>query len=151
MPGVPASVSLPPPPRRAPPRPGPPPACSHAASRCRSPAELITTSTYRSLARCQAAGSVPGEAAGHRGGRSPAAGEGAPPRPGSTQDTVRKEGSGWAWGWGDQRLAARGGRECAAGSKGGLPSRPHPLLLIKAENKEAAGEGSFDLTPPSQF
>lgn len=33
----------------------------------------------------------------------------------------------------------------AARAKGALPARPHPLL-IKAQNKEAAGKGGFDLT-----
>lgn len=138
---VPASVSL------------PPPAASHAASRCRSRAELIsTTSTYRSLARCQAgrhgaSGSrgAPGRVGQGGGGRGT-------PHPGSTEDTVQKEGPGGAGGGWIVASPARGGRDSVGlGAKGALPPRPHPLLLIKAKNKEAAGEGGFDLTPPSQF
>lgn len=48
-------------------------------------------------------------------------------------------------------LPARGGSDGGAESKGTPPASAPPLLLIKAENKEAAGEGGFDLTPPSQF
>lgn len=125
MPGVPASVGLPPP--RPP--PGPPPACSHAASRCRSPAELITTSACRSLGRCQAARLAASGGCGAPGRAEPSCGGRGAPRPGSTQDSVRKEGSGWAWGGGIGGSPARGGRACGAASKGGLPSRPHPSSL----------------------
>lgn len=49
-------------------------------------------------------------------------------------------------------LPARGGRDgVGLRAKGTLLPLPHLLLLIKAKNKEAAGEGGFDLTPPSQF
>lgn len=42
-------------------------------------------------------------------------------------------------------------RQYRTKSERALPPEPHPLLLIKAQNKEAAGEEGFDLTPPSQF
>lgn len=134
-------------------RPPPPPrACSHAASCRRSPAELIsTTSTYRSLAGCQAGrhrarGScgAPGRVEHSTGGRgTPSL---APPRSLVTGHWLVLRGGGVI------ALPARGDRDrVGLRAKGALPPRPHPLLLIKAKNKEAAGEGGFDLTPPSQF
>lgn len=149
-PGVPASVSLPPPPRA--PRPGPPPACSHAASRCRSPAELITTSTYRSLARCQAGRLGARGGCGAPGRAEPSCwGRGTPsPWLHPRHRSERGLRLGLGWGGSEARLPEVG-ESVGLRAKGALPSRPHPLLLIKAENKEAAGEGGFDLTPPSQF
>lgn len=116
-------------------------------------AELIsTTSTYRSWAGCQAGRHRARGGGGAPGGQGTAVGEGAPLPPflrlhlGHRAERRPRSGSGGMTAW-----PARGGRRCGAESKGPPPPLPHPLLLIKAENKEAAREGGFDLTPPSPF
>lgn len=134
----------------SPPTPPPLPACSHSASRCRS------RGANEHNIHLSIAGSVPGRparcpwrlwstgAAEHSfGGRGALS-------PGSTQGIIQKEGSGWVWGI--IALSARSGKDSVGlRAEGALPPSPTPSLLIKAKNKEAAGEGGFDLTPPSQF
>lgn len=73
------------------------------------------------------------------------------PFPGSTQGTVQKRGTQLGFGGSLLCLPEVGRDSVELRAKGALPPQPHPLLLIKAKNKEAAGEGGFDLTPPSQF
>lgn len=94
---------------------------------------------------------MPGEAAGAPGRAERCCKEGVPLYLVSIQGTIHEEGPGGLGGSESRPLEVGGSARRVGSIRGALPPQPHPLLLIKAKNKEAAGEAGFDLTPPSQF